>query len=136
MKELCDSFENFIWSNGKCYYLHNEEIQSFENARKLCFDKSKQHGFGNGKLFEPKSTESLQHVYKLAENLSKKPTLTIWLGMDDQLSEGRFTYSSDGTSLSSTIPWGRKSRTPQWVLEVPKVQLLGLQFYLTKLVFF
>ena len=108
MKKVCDSFDYSKWSNGKCYYFHNEEVQSFDDAQQLCFDKFKQQGFDNGRLFEPKTSESLQQVYKLAEKFSKRQTLTIWLGLDDKKNEGKYTYSSDGTLPSFTLPWGSK----------------------------
>ena len=103
---MCDSFDYSKWSNGKCYYFHNEEVQSFDDAQQLCSDKVKQQGFDNGKLFEPKSTEILQKVYKLAEKFSNRPTLTIWLGL--KKIEGKITYSSDGTLPNFTLPWGSK----------------------------
>ena len=109
LKEVCDSFDNSKWMNNKCYYFHNEEVQSFNDAQEICRNKFKQQGFDNGRLYEPRTIESFQMVYELAEEFSKKKTLTIWLGLEDKEKEGEFTYSSDGTLPTFSIPWGSKS---------------------------
>ena len=108
LKQVCDSLENSKWVNDKCYYFQNEEVQRFEDAQKHCFDKFSQKGCLNGRLYEPRTIESFQMVYKLAEEFSSRPTLTIWLGMDDNENEGKFVFSSDSTSPNFTFPWRRE----------------------------
>ena len=108
LKQVCDSLENSKWVNDKCYYFQNEEVQRFEDAQKQCVDRFSQKGCHNGRLYEPRTIESFQMVYKLAEEFSSRPTLTIWLGMDDNENEGKFVFSSDSTSPNFTFPWRRE----------------------------
>ena len=89
-------------------------MRSFNDAQKICIDKFKDEGFDEGRLYEPRSKETFELVYKLAEEFSKRQTLTIWLGMDDKKNEGDFTYSSDGTSPTFRYPWGGK-----WIIFRP-----------------
>ena len=63
---------------------------------KICSDTFKQHGFENGRIYEPKDSENFVKIYKLAEEFSKRPTLQLWLGLNDREKEGEFVYNSNG----------------------------------------
>jgi hypothetical protein len=90
--------------NGRCYYFFNEE-ESFDNAQKICSAKFKEHGFNNGKLYEPEDLKNFAKIYELAEKFSKKPTLQIWLGLNDKSKEGEFVYISNGKQPKFNSPW-------------------------------
>ena len=92
--------------NGRCYYFHDEEVKSFEDAQKICSEKFKEHGFNNGILSEPKDIENLVKIYELAEQFSKEPTLQLWLGLNDKSKEGEFMYNSNGLLPNLNAPWG------------------------------
>ena len=102
LKEVCErqigetEFQFSRWIDDKCYFFYNKEVGSFEDAQKICSDTFKQHGFENGRIYEPKDTKNFVKVYKLAEEFSKRPTLQLWLGLNDREKEGEFVYNSDG----------------------------------------
>ena len=95
--------------NDRCYYFHNEEVKSFEDAQRICSEKFKEHGFSNGRLYEPKDIENFAKIYELAEEFSYHPTLQIWLGLNDKSNEGEFVYNSNGKQPKFNAPWGRKA---------------------------
>ena len=97
LKEVCETqFEYSRWINDSCYFFHNEEVRAFDDASKICSDTFKQHGFENGRIYEPKDSENFVKIYKLAEEFSKRPTLQLWLGLNDREKEGEFVYNSNG----------------------------------------
>jgi len=108
LKYLCNSLPNSKWMNNKCYHFQDKEVQNFNDAQMICSDIFKSQGFDNGRLYEPRSTKDFQMVYKLAEDFSKRKTVTIWLGMEDNKNEGIFTYSSDKKNPNFTLPWGAR----------------------------
>ena len=63
--------------NDRCYYFHNQEVKIFDDAQKICSEKFKEHGFKNGRLYEPKDLQNFAKIYELAEQFSKKPRLQI-----------------------------------------------------------
>ena len=50
----------------------------------------------DAKLFEPKSAEVFTDVVKLAK---LKRLTQFWIGINDKTKEGKFVYSSDGSSI-------------------------------------
>ena len=97
LKEVCETqFEYSRWINDRCYFFHNKEVRAFDDAKKICSDTFKQHGFENGRIYEPKDSENFVKIYKLAEEFSKRPTLQLWLGLNDREKEGEFVYNSNG----------------------------------------
>ena len=50
----------------------------------------------DAKLFEPKSAEVFTDVVKLAK---LKRLSQFWIGINDKTKEGKFVYSSDGSSI-------------------------------------
>ena len=107
LKTTCETkFNNSSkWMNGTCYYFHNDEVKSFDAAQKICSEKFKKYGFGNGILYEPKNLENFALIYELAENFSNHSTLQLWLGLNDQSIEGDFVYNSTGKLPIFTAPW-------------------------------
>ena len=91
--------------NERCYYFHNTKIKSFDNATSICSEIFKKFGFDNGGLYEPKNLEEFAEIYKLAEQFSEKPTLQIWLGLNDRLNESEFVYHSTGKQPKFNAPW-------------------------------
>ena len=55
LKKVCNSFKNSKWMNEKCYYFHDREVQSFEEAKNICSNKFQKYGFDNGRLYEPRN---------------------------------------------------------------------------------
>merc|ERR1712020_605710 len=83
-QQICEtSFQHSKWMNGKCFSFHAEEVKSFREAHKTCHDTFLKFGFQNGKMYEPRDLIEFEEVYKMAEDFSKKQTLTIWLGIND-----------------------------------------------------
>ena len=106
LKEVCETqFEYSRWINNRCYFFNNKEVRKFENVKKICSDTFKQHGFGNGRLYEPRDSENFVKIYKLAEEFSKRPTLQLWLGLNDKEKEGEFVYNSNGQLLKINEYW-------------------------------
>ena len=91
--------------NDRCYYFHDEEVKSFEDAQKICSEKFREHGFNNGILYEPKDVKIFAKVYELAEQFSKNPTLQLWLGLNDKSKEGEFVYNSNNQVPKFILPW-------------------------------
>ena len=91
--------------NGRCYYFHNEEVKLFDDAQNICSEIIKKHGFDNGRLYEPIDLENFAKIYELAEQFSGKPTLQLWLGLNDKSKEGQFVYSSNGQLPKFNTPW-------------------------------
>ena len=106
LKATCESLEQSKFENGVCYFFYNEEVRSFNDAKKVCSDEAKKFGYNNGRLYEPRDANIFAQVYKWAEEFSKRPTLQIWLGMTDSAQEGTFTYVSDGQTSKIVAPWG------------------------------
>jgi len=97
LKEVCETlFEYSRWINDRCYFFHNKEVRAFDDAQKICSVIGKQHGFENGRIYEPKDSENFVKIYKLAEEFSKRPTLQLWLGLNDREKDGEFVYNSNG----------------------------------------
>jgi len=97
LKEVCETkLEYSRWIDDRCYFFHNKEVRAFDDAKKICSDTFKQHGFENGRIYEPKDSENFVKIYKLAEEFSKRPTLQLWLGLNDREKEGEFVYNSNG----------------------------------------
>ena len=61
--------------NNRCYYFHNKEEISFDNAKKICSEIFKNIGFGKGRLYEPENLEDFDKIYELAEEFSEKLSL-------------------------------------------------------------
>ena len=106
LKATCESLEQSKFENGVCYFFHDTEVRSFNDAKKVCSDEAKKFGYNNGRLYEPRDANNFAEIYKLAEEFSKRPTLQIWLGMTDSAQEGTFTYVSDGQTSKIVAPWG------------------------------
>ena len=106
LKEVCETqFEFARWINDRCYYFYNKDVGSFDDAQKICSDTFKQHGFENGKLYEPRDAEFFVKIYRLAEDFSQRPTLQLWLGLNDKEKDGEFVYNSDGKLPKINPPW-------------------------------
>ena len=108
LKANCESLEQSKFENGVCYFFHNTEVRSFNDATKVCSDEAKKFGYNNGRLYEPRDANIFAQVYKWAEEFSKRTKLQIWLGMTDSAQEGNFTYVSDGQTSKIVEPWGGK----------------------------
>ena len=107
LKEICKTkFTLSKWMNDRCYYFFGKSKKSFDDAQKICSEKFKEHGFNNGKLYEPKNLQNFAKIYELAEQFSYKPTLQIWLGLNDKSKEGEFVYNSNGKQPKLNTPWG------------------------------
>ena len=107
LKEVCEKQLEFArWINDRCYYFYNKDVGSFDDAQKICSDTFKQHGFENGKLYEPRNAEIFVKIYRLAEDFSQKPTIQLWLGLNDKEKENEFVYSSNGKLPEINAPWG------------------------------
>ena len=91
--------------NDRCYYFFDHK-KSFDDAQKICSEKFKEQGFNNGRLYEPKDLKNFGKLYELAEQASKRPTLQIWLGLNDKSNEGEFVYNSNGKQPKINAPWG------------------------------
>ena len=94
--------------NDRCYYFFDKK-KKFDDAKKICSEKFKEHGFKNGRLYEPKDLKNFAKIYELAEQFSYHPTLQIWLGLNDKSNEGEFVYNSNGKQPKFNAPWGRKA---------------------------
>ena len=106
LQTICETkFNSSKWTNGTCYYFHNEEIKLFDDAQKNCSDMFKKHGFENGRLYEPKDLETFVKIYKLAEHFSNYSSLQLWLGLNDRSKEGEFVYNSNNKVPNFTQPW-------------------------------
>ena len=102
-QELCETkFEFSKWINDRCYYFHNKEVKIFNDAQKIC---SEMCGFDNGRLYEPKDLDNFSKIYELAEQFSGKPTLQLWLGLNDKSKEGEFVYNSNRKIPNFNTPW-------------------------------
>ena len=91
--------------NDRCYFFFDKEEKSFDHAQKICSEKFKEHGFNNGRLYEPKNIENFVKLYEFAEQVSDHPTLQIWLGLNDKANEGEFVYNSNGKQPKFNAPW-------------------------------
>ena len=91
--------------NDRCYYFFGKEKKSFDDAQKICSEKFKEHGFNNGRLYEPKDLDNFVKLYELAEQVSDHPTLQIHLGLNDKANEGEFVYNSNGKQPNFNAPW-------------------------------
>ena len=106
LKEVCETlFEYSRWINDRCYFFHNKEVRAFDDVKKICSDTFKQHGFENGRIYEPKDSENFVKIYKLAEEFSKRPTLQLWLGLNDREKDGEFVYNSNGKLTKIKEHW-------------------------------
>ena len=108
LKANCESLAQSKFEDGVCYFFHNTEVRSFNDAKKVCSDEAKKFGYNNGRLYEPRDANIFAQVYKWAEEFSKRTKLQIWLGMTDSAQEGNFTYVSDGQTSKIVEPWGGK----------------------------
>ena len=97
--------------NDRCYFFHNKEVRSFDDSQKICSDTFKQHGFDNGRVYEPRGSDYFDNennftkVYEMAEKFSKRPTLQLWIGLNDKEKDGQFVYNSNGR-LPRYTHWG------------------------------
>ena len=98
-------FEFSRWIDDKCYLFYNKEVGSFDDVQKICSDTFKQYGFENGRLYEPRDSENFVKIYKLAEEFSKRPTLQLWLGLNDKEKENEFVYNSNGEFPKINALW-------------------------------
>ena len=102
LKEVCErrigqtELEFSRWIDDKCYLFYNKEVGSFDDVQKICSDTFKQYEFENCRLYEPRDSENFFKIYKLAEEFSKRPTLQLWLGLNDKEKENEFVYNSNG----------------------------------------
>ena len=103
LKKICETqFEFSRWIDDRCYFFHNKEVQSFDDSQKICSDAFKKHGFDNGRVYEPRGSgyvdynENFIKVYEMAEEFSKRPTLQLWIGLNDKEKDGQFVYNSNG----------------------------------------
>lgn len=109
LKEVCESkFNHSKWMDNTCFYFHNIEIRSFDDAQKVCSDKFKKYGFNNGRIYEPRNEETFVEIYTLAEEFANYTTLQLWLGLHDNEKDGEFRYDSDNELPTIEIPWGSK----------------------------
>ena len=112
LKDICENeFNSSKWLNNRCYYFHNKDEISFDNATKICSEIFKEIGFGKGRLYEPENLEDFAKIYELAEQFEKlllpeteKP-LQLWLGLNDRSKEGDFVYNSNGKLPKFNAPW-------------------------------
>ena len=75
-KDICETeFNSSKWLNNRCYYFHNKDETSFDNAKKICSEIFKDIGFGKGRLYEPENREDFVKIYELAEQFSEKLSL-------------------------------------------------------------
>ena len=75
-KDICETkFNSSKWLNNRCYYFHNKDEISFDNATKICSEIFKEIGFGKGRLYEPENREDFAKIYELAEQFSEKLSL-------------------------------------------------------------
>ena len=111
LKEVCErqigetEFQFSRWIDDKCYIFYNYEVGSSENAQKICSDAFRDQGFENGRLYEPRDSENFIKIYKLAEEFSKRPTLQLWLGINDKEKENEFVYNSNGEFPKINALW-------------------------------
>ena len=118
LKEICKTKLRFSkWMNGRCYYFHNEEVKLFDDAQKKCSEIVKKHGYDNGRLYEPKDLDNFAEIYELAEQFSGKPTLQLWLGLNDKSREGEFVYNSNGQLAEFNPPWAGNVIKPRFPLK-------------------
>ena len=104
---MCETqFEFARWINDRCYYFYNKEVASIDDVQKICSDTFTQHGFENGRLYEPRDAENFVKIYRLAEDFSQKRTLQLWLGLNDKEKDGEFVYNSNGNLPKINAPWG------------------------------
>ena len=111
LKDICETqFEFARWINDRCYFFHNKEVRSIDDSQKICFDTFKQYGFNNGRVYEPRDfLDHFKEIYELAETFSRRPTLQLWLGLNDKEKNGQFVYNSNG----------RLPRNPPWAGNLP-----------------
>ena len=106
LKEVCETeFQFSRWIDDKCYFFYDKEVGSSEDVQKICSDTFRQHGFENGRLYEPRDSENFVKIYKLAEEFSKRPTLQLWLGLNDKEKENEFVYNSNGEFPKINALW-------------------------------
>jgi len=111
LKKICETqFEFSRWINDRCYFFHNKEVRSFDDSQKICSDTFKQHGFDNGRVYEPRDQDNFKVIYELAEEFSKRPTLQLWIGLNDKEKDGQFVFNSNGR-LPRYAPWKYGSHT-------------------------
>ena len=111
-KDICETeFNSSKWWNHRCYYFHNKDEISFDNAKKICSEVFKGREFDKGRLYEPETPEDFEEIYKLAEQFEKlllpeteKP-LQLWLGLNDRSKEGDFVYNSNRKLPEFEPPW-------------------------------
>ena len=115
-EDICETEFNFNsskWLNKRCYYFHNKDEVSFDNAKKICSEIFKRIGFGKGRLYEPENLDDFDKIYKLAEEFdeklslpeTEKQPLQLWLGLNDRSKEGDFVYNSNGKLPEFEPPW-------------------------------
>ena len=76
LKDICENeFNSSKWLNNRCYYFHNKDEISFDNAMKICSEIFKEIGFGKGRLYEPENLEDFAKIYELADQFSEKLSL-------------------------------------------------------------
>jgi len=92
--------------NNTCYYFHNTELQSFNEALKVCSTKFEKYGFKNGRMYEPRNKDTFEKLYKKAEEWAQYPTLQLWIGLHDYDKEGEFKFTSD-KKIPDWAPWAR-----------------------------
>ena len=99
-------FHNCHNANDRCYYFYDKEVQSFNEAQRICDEKLKEFGFSTGILYEPRNQTNFIRVYELAEKFAWIPSVQIWLGLRDRRNNGQFQYVSDGGFPLIKQEWG------------------------------
>ena len=71
----------------------------FSYADQVTYDEAVVYCQSKGqKLAEPKSAKAYHETREVAKSLGK----SAWIGIDDKLQEGQFTYASDGSPVTYT----------------------------------
>lgn len=75
---------------GKCFLFLDESLD-YSAAAQRCSDE-------NGKLFEPQNDPSNNLIFKIA-NQELTTETEYWIGINDQVSEGKFVFNSSGLEI-------------------------------------
>lgn len=85
--------------DGICFFYESTRL-NYDTAKANCETKFD----GNGRLYEPRSLDTMKKVREtgVANDLGNFP----WIGINDISEEGTWVYTSDGSTVSISIPWG------------------------------
>ena len=84
---------------GICYFFETAN-KNYEAAKENCKRKFN----GMGKIFEPKTLAINEKIHKIAVDDFAK--YWYWVGVNDIQSEGTWLYTSDGSPIPFSAPWG------------------------------